>query len=123
VDAWGVVGGEIGCFDYGDRADVRFRVEPGGSGGYGGGGVLGIASSTSSYGGIFSVSNSVAGTCADAVSSLAALLPAPLCASGSTAAYSQSGLQFVCSGSARDVIDAVGGVAKGVLALPPAPMP
>jgi hypothetical protein len=85
-------------------------------------GVAGAVGSSTGGGATFFLGQRAAGTCAEAVASIEALLPAPLCATG-PGGFSQSLRLFACSGSAGAVLEAVGNAAKGVLTLPPAPVP
>jgi hypothetical protein len=76
-----------------------------------GGSVIGVPASFG-FGGLLSVSAERSGTCDEAVSALAAQLPSPLCSTGPVAFGS---FQFVCSGEARSVLEAVGELAKSIL--------
>ena len=84
--------------------------------------MVGIPGIATNFGSAFSLGTRAAGSCAEAVASIEALLPSPLCASAPLQ-FVPAGRQFVCSGNAGDVMEAVGNASKGLLALPPAPTP
>jgi hypothetical protein len=113
-----LVGGGIECFESAGRANLRLGIGGGGGVVSGTGGVVGIPAGPgggASFG-VFEQGRSTAGTCADALSALGATLPAPLCATG-RAAFGQ-GFTFACSGRAREVVEAVGDLAKALTRLP-----
>lgn len=103
-----LVGGFVTCFETSGQAQLGLSI---GGGPVAGGGVVGIPAG----GGFatFSAGGTRPGTCADALAALA--LPAPLCATGPAPSGFQAGLGFACSGRARDVIEAVGDLAKAVI--------
>jgi hypothetical protein len=108
--------GSVACSEFGGRVGLSFDLGGTGPGPEGPGervpargGVVGVPGLPLGF------FHPVSGTCDDAVAALGAELPAPLCAAGRLGRF---GLQFACSGLARDVVEAVGDLAKALVALP-----
>jgi hypothetical protein len=106
-----VVGGFVRCFDPGGQVQLFLTID----------GAVGIPATfggaTSFSGNAFRVGGFAPGPCADALAALP--LPAPLCASGpapDAGGLPGTSFGFACSGRARDVSEAVGDLAKAVVA-------
>jgi hypothetical protein len=111
-----LVGGSVLCSEFGGQANLTLAV---GSvfGPSGPGGVIGIPAVSRGFEPSFQLAESTPGACVDALAALGTLLPSPLCAS-THFADGVTGFGFVCSGLAREVVEAVGNLAKALFALP-----
>lgn len=106
-----IVSGSLTCSSFTGTA----RLELGIGGGSFGGALLGV----SGFGGQLFFENK-AGTCLDLVAAAASELPTRLCSAEPRASSNpnQEFLIWVCSGSARRVVGAVGELAKSLNSLP-----
>jgi hypothetical protein len=102
-DASAIITGRVECLE--DTSGV-FRLLFAGEGL---GGIIGVP------GAGFNLGGKGTGTCAESLAALKAQLPSPLCATGPSVGGPPDSFNYACSGVARSVLEAVGGLAKGVI--------
>ncbi len=102
-DASAIITGRVECQE--DTSGVVRLVFAG----QGLGGIIGVP------GAGFTLDGKGTGTCAETLATLKEQLPSPLCATGPSVGGPPDSFNYACSGVARRVLKAVGGLAKAVI--------